>query len=293
MYFREIAVRKTPNANVESAMEWLLSHDEEEGASERPPETIESPTSSSEQEDQTASPDTAPVAKSIKCEECGKLFKSQSEVEFHSVKTGHDQFAESTEEKKPLTEEEKKEQLAKIEAKLRQRRLEREAREKQEALERERIRIKSGKEMLEAKKKHDELEIKKLVEQRKREKEEERLARQRVRDQIEQDKLARKAKFGGENVEPEKPKVQPVVAPPQKQQNYSGVQLQIRLTNGATLRQSFGPKEPLSAVKLYVELNRTDGVGPFALMMTYPRKVFGDEDYDKPLDLLGEDDWLS
>lgn len=43
-----------------------------------------------------------------------------------------------------MTEDEKKEQLAKIEAKLRQKRLEREAREKEEALQRERNRIKSG-----------------------------------------------------------------------------------------------------------------------------------------------------
>lgn len=89
-------------------------------------------------------------------------------MEFHSTKSGHTNFSESTEEKKPLTEEEKREQLAKIEAKLRQRRLEREAREKQEELEREKVRIRSGKELLEAKKKQEELEIKKIVEERKR-----------------------------------------------------------------------------------------------------------------------------
>lgn len=66
--------------------------------------------------------------------------------------SGHENFVESTEEKKPLTDEERKEQLAKIEAKLKQRRLEREAREKEETLLREKARIKSGKELLEAKK---------------------------------------------------------------------------------------------------------------------------------------------
>lgn len=38
--------------------------------------------------------------------------------------------------------------------------------------------------------------MKKLVEQHKREKLEEKMARQRVKDQIEQDKIARRAKFG-------------------------------------------------------------------------------------------------
>lgn len=180
--------------------------------------------------------------------------------------------------------------MAKIESKLRQRRLEREAREKQEELDREKNRIKSGKEMLEAKKKHEETEIKKMVEQRKREKEEERLARQRVRDQIEQDKLMRKNKFGGGTTEPTEiitPKPVPVKITT-SQPNYTEVQLQIRLTNGTTLKQKFGAKEPLSAVKLFVELNRTDGEGPFTFMTSFPKKVFGPEDYDKPLDLLGK-----
>lgn len=42
------------------------------------------------------------------------------EVEFHAAKSGHSNFSESTEEKKPLTEDEKKEQLARLEEKLRQ-----------------------------------------------------------------------------------------------------------------------------------------------------------------------------
>lgn len=84
---------------------------------------------------------------------CGRLFKSQLEVEFHAAKSGHSSFSESTEEKKPLTEEEKKEQLRKIEEKLKQKRKEREEKEKVEALEREKHRIKSGKEISAAKKK--------------------------------------------------------------------------------------------------------------------------------------------
>lgn len=202
---------------------------------------------------------------------------------------GHEKFSESTEEKKPLTEEEKIEQLARIEAKLKQRRLEREAKEKQEEREREINRIKSGKEILEAKKRHEELELKKLLEQRKREKEEVRLAKEKVRAQIEQDKIARKAKFGGtppvEKVDSTPASVSPKPSPPQ---NYSDVKLQIRLTNGSVLTHTFGAKEPLSAVRLYVQINRTDEAGPFTLMTSFPKHVFGPDDFDKPLDLLGK-----
>lgn len=128
--------------------------------------------------------------------------------------------------------------------------------------------------------------MKKIIEQRRREKEDELKAKQRVREQIQADKLARKAKQAGQPQEaaPAPP------APTEKRapQDYSEVKLQIRLIDGKTLSQSFGAKEPLSAVRLYIEMNRTDGDGPFKLMTSFPRKVFSSDDYDKPLDTLGK-----
>ncbi|XP_018574068.1 UBX domain-containing protein 1 [Anoplophora glabripennis] len=288
----ELAVSRTGNNDVQTAMDWLLSHEEELGPSESTPTPEEQQNTnisvSTEENATETVPEAVSIPKSIQCDDCGKLFKTNEEVEFHASKSGHKNFSESTEEKKPLTEEEKKEQLAKIEAKLRQRRLEREAREKEEALLREKNRIKSGKELLEAKKKYDELEMKKIVEQRKREKEEEKLARQRVREQIEQDKLARKTKFSGATkAEPVSlPVAEPTVVKTANN-SYSEVKLQIRLPNGSALTQTFGAKEPLSAVRLYVEMNRQDADGPFNLMTNFPRKVFISDDYDKPLETLG------
>ncbi|KAJ8948201.1 hypothetical protein NQ318_010477 [Aromia moschata] len=162
----ELAVNRTGGSDVQIAMDWLLSHEEDLETAQPTPETVAELLQPYELKQlkkvlrhqfQAAA---SPIAKSIQCDDCGKLFQTNEEVEFHASKTGHENFSESTEEKKPLTEQEKKEQLAKIEAKLRQRRLEREAREKEEALLKEKIRIKSGKELLEAKKKHDELEMK-------------------------------------------------------------------------------------------------------------------------------------
>lgn len=37
-------------------------------------------------------------AKSIKCSECGKVFRSQATASFHAEKSGHENFEESTEE---------------------------------------------------------------------------------------------------------------------------------------------------------------------------------------------------
>lgn len=287
----ELAITKTKAQGVEQAMEWLLANEEEpeiesvvepvvqsEPLSDTP-ESVEEKANTEQQEKQ---------AKSFKCDDCGKLFTKSEEVEFHAAKSKHTNFSESTEEKKPLTEEEKKEQLAKIEAKLKQRRLEREAREKAEELEREKGRIRSGKDLLEAKRKQEEAEMKKVMEQKKREKQEEKLARERVRQQIEQDKQARKALFG-QKPEEELPKteVTTTLVKPVVSGNYSEAKLCIRLTDGSVLTQTFGAKEPLSAVRLYIEINRTDEPGPFQLRVHYPSKIFTMDDYDKPLEFLG------
>ena len=47
-------------------------------------------------------------------------------------------------------------------------------------------------------------------------------------------------------------------------------------------------KEPLAAVRLYVQMNRTDGLSDdFKFQTNFPRKVFTLEDNEKPLDILG------
>ena len=57
-------------------------------------------------------------AKSLVCNDCGKKFRGQAQAEFHASKSGHVDFAESTEEVTPLTEEEKKAKLQELRDKL-------------------------------------------------------------------------------------------------------------------------------------------------------------------------------
>ncbi|CAK9830400.1 UBX domain-containing protein 1 [Anthophora retusa] len=289
----ERALEITGNKGVVPAMEWLLAHSDDAEPSSEPPIAESAPASivQTPAEEDTADAggqvSTTEIAKSMKCDICGKLFKSNLEVEFHATKSGHDRFSESTEEKKPLTEEEKKEQLRILTEKLKQKNKEREEQEKKDALEREKNRIKSGKEMAQARRRLEELEMKKLLEQRKREKEEEKQARQRVREQIEADKAARRAKANVEKVPTEVPSVplSPCTTPHKKE--YNETKLQIRLTNGQTLTQNFGSKEQLSAVRLFIEINRTDAPGPFNLMTNFPKKIFTEDDYETPLNVLG------
>lgn len=63
--------------------------------------------------------------------------------------------------------------------------------------------------------------------------------------------------------------------------------LQIRLMNGQVLKQTFGAKEPLSAVRLFVQLQSGDLNEPFTFMTNFPKRVFNDEDMETPIAELG------
>jgi len=208
--------------------------------------------------------------------------------------TGGNENGEDTEPARaPLTEEERAEKLAKLEVLRVQKRGEREEREKKEAAEKEKKRVKEGQGMSDIKTQMAEQEIRKMAELRRMEKQETKNAKARVLAQIEADKIARREKYnmGSSDASPnEKPAAAPapapVVAAPKK--DYNDARLQIRQSNGQPLVHTFGAKEPLSAVRLYVQMNRSDGgVGEVKLMTNFPKKIFTEDDYDNTLENLG------
>ncbi|XP_066281196.1 UBX domain-containing protein 1-like [Branchiostoma lanceolatum] len=328
----EKAIAVTNDQGPEAAMEWLLAHMDDPDIDEpyQPPQghvlgkTEESAAAPTGQETgaqegaetpmetggaaETATEESEAAAegegdgaegqqeaKCLVCDECGKKLRTENDVQMHAVRSGHQSFSESTEEIKPLTEEEKQEQLRKVQERLKQRRQEKAEEEKKEAIEKEKMRRRQGKELVSMKTQHNYEQSKKLVAERKREKMEERMAKQRVKDQIERDRLERAAKFGkaGTSVAPvpgtaQPPPAQPKVeAAPEPKKDYEQTRIQVRLFNGTALTQSFKVQEELAAVRLFVEMNRTDGDQPFQLMTTFPRKIFTEEDMHNPLNSLG------
>ncbi|XP_030825748.1 UBX domain-containing protein 1 [Camarhynchus parvulus] len=120
----------------------------------------------------------------------------------------------------------------------------------------------------------------------------ERAARQRVREKIERDKAERAQRFAPT---PPAPPAQPPQEAPAPRE-YDQCRIQVRLPDGRALTQSFRAREPLAAVRLFVELHRgTGGTGgdsggppePFSLRTAFPRRLFTDEDMEKPLQELG------
>lgn len=201
--------------------------------------------------------------------------------------------AKAQENKVPLTAEEKAEKLAKLEEKRLENRAKREQKEKEEAREKEKARLASGKDMGEIRQALAEQEIKKLAVLRRQEKEDDKKAKARVLAQIEADKAARRLEKEAERAEKEGRKPPPAAAhaaaaAPAAKKDYTETRVQIRLPSGAPLVQSFGVKEPLSAVRLFVQMNRQDGAtGDVKLMTSFPKKVFVEEDFENTLENLG------
>ncbi|KAF2649497.1 hypothetical protein K491DRAFT_610650 [Lophiostoma macrostomum CBS 122681] len=133
-------------------------------------------------------------AKSLVCDDCGKKFRSVAQAEFHASKSGHENFSESTEEIKPLTEEEKKQKLEEMRERLA---LKRAAQGEQDKLDRkknEQIRMKATKESQDAKEELQKKERIKEAQAKKREKQEEADAKRRVLEKLEAQKAERKRK---------------------------------------------------------------------------------------------------
>jgi len=313
----EKALAVSGNRGIEAAMEWLFAHSEDPDIDEpyKPPvghvlgkeesatpgaedESSEKvPVENSEQPSDTASPTEEPKqALSLVCDDCGKRLRSENDVQLHAARSGHSNFSESTEEIKPLTEEEKKQQLEKIQQRLKERKEQKLAEEKKNALEKEKSRRKMGKEMTSIKQKMELQEAQKIANERKRERMEERLARQRVKDQIARDRAERAEKFGkgGTDLRSDNAAasailaqpVQPAAAAVEKKQ-HTTCKLQFRLTNGSTITGTFQATDTLETVRSYVHENRTDGSAPFNLMTTFPRKTYTDGDLGTSLQEAG------
>lgn len=153
-------------------------------------------------------------------------------AERHATRTGHQNFAESTEAIKPLTDEEKKEKLAEIKARMAEKRAARELAEVEDRKQAEKIRRKAGQEVTQAKEAMEAKEIKKIYDQKRREKEEEKIAKAKIKAQIEQDRKERAAKKEA-NKQVHQANVaaaSAAAAQPAVKKEYTEARLQVQLT---------------------------------------------------------------
>uniref|UniRef100_A0A3B4GBS3 UBX domain protein 1 n=1 Tax=Pundamilia nyererei TaxID=303518 RepID=A0A3B4GBS3_9CICH len=199
--------------------------------------------------------------------------------------------------KRPMTEEEKNEQVKRLEELMRVKQAERRERERAEEVEREKQRRKQGQELQQMRQKLQDDEMKKIAEQRQREKMEDKMARQRVKEKIARDREERAQKFGGiapsstaASSQPGQPSPSSPTSqgPPPTKKEYDESRIQVRLLDGSTITTVFKAQEPLAAVRVYVQMNGNTPEGQdFTLLSPYPRHVYTELDMEKPLKELG------
>ncbi|XP_076819292.1 UBX domain-containing protein 1-A-like isoform X2 [Clavelina lepadiformis] len=194
-------------------------------------------------------------------------------------------------EKTILSPEEKEEQARKIQEKIHRIREEKEAQEKKDKIEMEKMRRKDGQDLSKIKSELQWKEAQKQAEIRKREKREDMLARQRVKEQIARDRAEKKAQQEKEKsvkVEQEASIDRKATSTQSASKTeHTHARIQIRLPNGSQMVQKFSAQEQLSAVRLFIDLNRKDGSNePFNLMTAFPKKVFTEEEHQMTLQML-------
>ncbi|TRY54701.1 hypothetical protein DNTS_031236 [Danionella cerebrum] len=260
----EKAVAHTGNQGIERAMDWLMEHENDPDIDE---------------------PYVAPA---------GETPGSAEQSPLPTTETSDPNGANAAN-NSLMTEEERKEQVKRLEELMKARQEERRERERQDEIDREKQRRKQGQELLQVRQKLQDDEMKKLADQRRKEKMEDKLAKQRVKDKIARDREERARKFGGGESSTdlssppfEAPTQSPSdnQGPPPAKKDYDDCRIQVRLLDGSTLTTVFKAQEPLAAVRVYVQMNGANGQD-FNLITPYPRRVYTDLDMEKPLRELG------
>lgn len=202
--------------------------------------------------------------------------------------------AEAAERKRKHEEIEKKAEAA------RNARIER---EKQEKIEAEKNRRKQGTKMQEDQKVFEDQEIRKRQAKMKMERDEDKKAKDKIKRQLAEDRAnraaAREREIAERKAEKEGKTVKAQSAtennpPPSSttssKSNSPTTRIQIRLPNNKRLQNTFNSNESFSAVRLYIQINAGIELSvndEIIISTPYPRKTFTDEDFEKPLSVLG------
>ncbi|KAL4249933.1 Ubiquitin-related domain-containing protein [Abortiporus biennis] len=239
-------------------------------------------------------------AKSIKCSICGKIFRNTALANYHAEKSGHDQFEESTEEIKPLTEEEKKQKLAELKEKMTAKRAAKAKEEAKESVANEAIRRKAGRDINALREELQAKELKKEAEAKRKEKLEDAKARAAIKAQIEADKKARAEKAAREKAlregrayhentpAPSSCATSPIT-PGTAGKDYAQTRLQIRLASGGQpLTTTLSSEATLREVAEFVAGQTLSvDVETVNFSMHFPRKEFTRADFSRSLKDLG------
>ncbi|RDW60856.1 hypothetical protein BP6252_12239 [Coleophoma cylindrospora] len=282
----EIAMKQTGSLN--PALQWL--EDNQDKSMEEITASTTTTKTTGEGDDEAPALKPGEVAKSMVCEDCGKKFRSMAQAEAHAERTEHTNFAESTEEIAPLTEEEKKQKLAELRAKAAERKSKQSAAEKEEQKRNEQIRMKATKEIQDIKEELAKKEQIKAAAAKRAEKVSDAAAKKRIQEKIAADKEERRlkaaaAKAAREGQAPPEVAAPAPVAAPAVKKDHTETRLRLQ-TAGGNIMKAFPVETTLFEVAQALQAEGVEAVESFT--MTYPKKVFsGSLDFGKTLKEAG------
>lgn len=251
-------------------------------------------TASSSTADEPPALQPGEVANSLVCDDCGKKFRSTAQAEFHASKTEHANFSQSTEEIKPLTEEEKKQRLEEMRQRLAAKRATQAEQDKEERKKNEQIRMKATKESQDIKEELRKKEQLKEMQAKKKEKADEAEARKRVLAKLEADKQERKRKAELEKAARAGTAPPPQAAAPAAASSsgpttskpasaYTEARLALQTPSGRVMK-TFPVETTLFEVAHALE---QDGLTVNSFTQNFPKKVFDKSDFGLTLKEAG------
>ncbi|KAF2479836.1 ubiquitin-related domain-containing protein [Neohortaea acidophila] len=284
----QIALKK--GGNLTGAIDWLDKN------ADKSLEELQEEESTA---DTSAKLEASMEARSFVCNDCGKKFRGMAQAQFHAEKSGHDDFAESTEELAPLTEEEKKAKLAEMRERLVAKRAA-QAEEDQKANKRnEEIKKKHTKETEDLKEELARKEQIKDAQRKKQEKIDDIAAKKRIKEKIEADKAERRRKAEEEKAmrdnpeafNPGAPTAAPggaatvaAAAPAKVTANHSEARLRLQTPSGNVMK-NFPAETTLFEVAHALE--QESGIQASSFTQNFPKKIFDQDDFGMTLKEAG------
>lgn len=280
----EMALKK--GGNLQGAIDWLDKN------ADRSIEQLKADEAEDAEQPQLAAGE---VAHSMICNECQKKFRSMAQAQFHAEKSGHTDFAESTEEIAPLTEEEKKAKIAELKEKAAERKAKAELENKKEQKRNEEIRRKHTKESDDAKEQLARKQQMQEAANKRKEKADDIAAKKRIKDKIEADKAARKAKIDEEKAMRANPAAYNpgaataapgglAAAPAAKVANHSEARLRLQTASG-NLTTTMPAETTLFEIAEFIKSE--NGTESTSFTQNFPKKTWAYEDFGMTLKEAG------
>ncbi|KAK3686340.1 hypothetical protein LTR37_019930 [Vermiconidia calcicola] len=241
-------------------------------------------------------------AASMLCNDCGKRFRNMTAASAHAEKTGHDDFAESSEALAPLTEEEKAAKLEELKQKLAAKRMTQAEEDKAAAKRNEEIRKKHTKEHEDAKEQLQRKEQMKEAAAKRAEKAQDVAAKKRIQDKIAADKAERKRKADEEKAmranpaayDPQGANAPSTSVPPTQAAapvakkattNHSEARLRLQTSSGNVMKNF--PAETTLFEVAHALAEEAGGLEATSFTQNFPKKVFEKEDFGMTLKEAG------